>query len=330
MFLRRSLWLSLLAIIVLTTACRDGAPAPAGQATLPAPDVQATATAAPPTATPTATPIPTPTATPLPPMAAMVNGRPIFLSDYQTELARFEQAQLNLGANGGSLTGHDTLVLDALIERELVLSAAEAAGIVIGDSEIDTRLETVREGAGGAPAFDAWLQANRYTEAEFRTALAAEMVVGAMTDQVTAGVSMAEEQVRASYIQLDDEATAQDVRGRATAGDDFTFLAQQFSVDQLTGQYGGDLGFFPRGGLLVPELEAAAFALQPGEISEVVTVTGDDGVTTHYIITVTERDPARRLTADILHERYSAVYQEWLEGLWASAAIERFTGSESE
>jgi parvulin-like peptidyl-prolyl isomerase len=141
---------------------------------------------------------------------------------------------------------------------------------------------------------------------------------------VTADVPTTAEQVRASYIQLDDAALAQSVLERAQAGDDFAFLAEQNSVDRVTGENGGDLGFFAPGGLLVPEVDAAAFALQPGEISDVIAVANADGTTTYYIVKVTERDPARELAADARYKLLQAAFDSWLDALRGSAVIERF------
>ena len=56
---------------------------------------------------------------------------------------------------------------------------------------------------------------------------------------------------------------------RARAGEDFAALAREFSDDYATRQAGGDTGFFHRG-QMAPAFEEAAFALQPGEISDVV------------------------------------------------------------
>ena len=64
-------------------------------------------------------------------------------------------------------------------------------------------------------------------------------------------------------------AKAQDLRKRIQAGEDFAQLARQESDDTGSGAKGGDLGSF-RHGQMVPSFEEAAFAMQPGDLSEPV------------------------------------------------------------
>ncbi|HMJ25321.1 MAG TPA: peptidylprolyl isomerase [Pyrinomonadaceae bacterium] len=62
---------------------------------------------------------------------------------------------------------------------------------------------------------------------------------------------------------------AEEVLKRVKAGEDFAKLAKEFSTDPGSKEKGGDLGWFGHG-QMVPEFEKAAFALQPGQVSEIV------------------------------------------------------------
>ena len=335
--LRRSIYVVVLLVLFLLVACREEAPPtavptvespPAGQPTQPAADGSQTTVPAPATATPTTIPA---TATPSEPLAAMVNGQPIFLAVYEKELSRYEQAQAQLGLSPDEQnTDYRTLVLDGLIETELISQAAEEFGLSLSPEMVDARLAELEELSGGPDAFADWLQANQMTQEEFREALAAEMVTEETIAIVTADVPTAVEQVHARYIQVDDPALAQSLLDQTRSGADFASLAVQHSLDRVTGENGGDLGYFAQGSLLVPEVEIAAFNLQPGEVSEVIAGTRADGSgTTYYIVQVIERDPQRQLTADLLYVRLQDSFEGWLADREAQAEIIRFieTGS---
>lgn len=76
--------------------------------------------------------------------------------------------------------------------------------------------------------------------------------------------------VEATTAQRDSVAEALGVvRERIMAGSDFATIARQVSQDPGTSSLGGDLGFFGRGQLVAP-FEEAVFALEPGEVSDVV------------------------------------------------------------
>ncbi len=59
------------------------------------------------------------------------------------------------------------------------------------------------------------------------------------------------------------------VQQRLRAGEDFAALAREFSEDPASAEQGGDLGFFKRGEMVKP-FEDVAFALQPGQVSDII------------------------------------------------------------
>jgi len=277
-----------------------------------------------PTATPTDIP---PTATPEP-MAALVNGKPIRLVDFEKDVARFQQAQEELGMVAvGESTDIPERVLEALIETEIIAQAAEAGGINITEQMVIERVADLKVASGGDENFAAWLQANQWSEEEFHLALNAEMVTEKMVSFITADVPYAVEQVHARYLQVDDPVLAQSLLEQAQSGADFASLAQQYSIDRVTGDDGGDLGFFAKGMLLVPEVETAAFNLQPGALSEVIAASRSDGTgTAYYLVQLIERDPQREISANFRSQLLQQSFEKWLAEQWTQAEVIRFVG----
>jgi parvulin-like peptidyl-prolyl isomerase len=214
------------------------------------------------------------------------------------------------------------LVLDALIERELIRQAAQLAGVTMTPESVEAKMADLRRTASESGSFDEWLASNNWTEEEFREALAAEMLTEAMIANITAGVPFTAEQVRASYIQVDDAALADSLLAQIKDGANFAELAEAHSRDVITAPAGGDLGFFARGSLLVPEVEEAAYGLQPGEVSDVIAVTAaDSGRVTYYILEVTGREPERPLDTNLRHQMLQETYNAWLDGQRSNATI---------
>ncbi len=319
----RSALLFLIGIIVVLTACsEDPLPPPSGTPSQDGAVVSEQTITAEISDTPTAVPtIPPPTATPQ--LAAMVNGQPILLETFKKELARYESAQHELGIPPGSDNqDYYRLVLDALIERELISQAAYVAGVSVTPEQVDAKLADLRQTASESGSFDDWLMANHWTNESFREALAAEMLVEVMVANVTADVPYTTEQLRASYIQVDDATLAESLLSQIREGADFATLASQYSRDLITAPAGGDLGYFARGSLLVPEVEEAAFDLEPEEISDIISVADpESGRLTHYIIMVTERDSARPLNTSSRHQLLQEAFTSWLDNQWSNATI---------
>jgi peptidyl-prolyl cis-trans isomerase C len=93
-----------------------------------------------------------------------------------------------------------------------------------------------------------------------------DQALHARYDQEIAG-KPGEEEVHAKHILVDTESEAKKIISQLEGGADFATLAKQYSKDSAGAQQGGDLGFFKKDEM-VPEFADAAFALQPGQISQ--------------------------------------------------------------
>ena len=74
--------------------------------------------------------------------------------------------------------------------------------------------------------------------------------------------------VHCAHILVEKLSLAQELKTRITKGESFANLAKQHSIDGSK-RRGGDLGFFGRG-MMVPEFEKTAFALEKGQVSDIV------------------------------------------------------------
>jgi parvulin-like peptidyl-prolyl isomerase len=241
------------------------------------------------------------------------------MEEFQKELVRYEVAQTTLGRDPAAAgTLYQVEVLDALIERVLIEQAAAAEGVVILEDELDAEIQRLIENTGGQESFDAWLDMSQYTTDEFRLILRSGMLSQAMFAKVTETIPDQVEQVHARHIVVDSVETGELVLARLREGTDFATLPNEYSLDESTRLNGGDLGFFPRGLLLSPEVEEAAFALQVGEMSELIPSSFG-----FHIIEVLEKDPARSVTVDIQKHLQKVAFENWLQHLWAAATVER-------
>ena len=246
------------------------------------------------------TPSPTPTVTPIP-MAVTVNGEGITVPEFEAELARYQQAQATLGITVSLETAKKN-VSDEFINILLLEQAATAKGYKVDEALLQGRIDSLVAQLGSPAALTTWQTDHGYTDATFKSDLRRQMAAAFMRDQITASVPPTAEQVHGIQILLHDEAAAQQALGYLEAGRDFTELAAQY--DPLAK---GELGWFPRGYLSDPAIEAAAFALQPGEYSDVIqTQAGYD------ILFVADRQPDRPLSPDALLALQERAVQDWL------------------
>ena len=111
------------------------------------------------------------------------------------------------------------------------------------------------------------------------------------------------ERRRAQHILVESEELAKDLLNQIKQGADFAELAKANSEDTSSSEEGGDLGFFERE-LMGAEFDEAAFAMNIGDVSEVVTT--DYGY--FHIIKLTDIEPETMQSFDEVQEQLVSLY----------------------
>lgn len=259
---------------------------------------------------PSPTPVP-PSPTPIP-LAAIINGEPITLAEYQAELARFQASMEITGTNLASESS--TIVLNELIDQTLLAQAATQNGFIVDDVLVHTRMTTLEEQLGGSQALQDWMAAHGYSNDEFQQALKRYVGAAWMRDQIISFVPETADEVHVRQILLRSAAEADEVYAQLQSGTNFEELAAEY--DPLIK---GELGWFPRDYLGEPSIDEAAFSLQPGQYSTVIET--DIG---YHILYLIERDTNHTLEPDARRVLQVNAVENWLNERRQQSEIEIF------
>lgn len=152
------------------------------------------------------------------------------------------------------------------------------------------------------------------SESSLRTYMRNYLLIQKVRDEVIKDIIREQEQVWARHILVQSQAEALIVLDRLNKGEDWAAIAADVSLDTSNKDFGGDLGWFPRG-QMVEAFENAAFNLEPGEISE--PVESDFG---WHIIQLVGKETLP-LSDSELESVQEIEYQKWFQEARESAEI---------
>ena len=138
-----------------------------------------------------------------------------------------------------------------------------------------------------------------------------------VVEKLLEGRVFEEEMVNARHILVEDEETAKELLEKLNAGEEWDALAAEYSKDTGNKDQGGALGWFGRN-VMVSEFEDAAFALEPGEISEPVKSSFG------WHIIASDGKEIRPMEDEALQAAQNEVYDEWYQGLQAKYNVESY------
>ena len=226
------------------------------------------------------------------------------MSEFQEELARYKAAV------NRELTPEDhTIVINDLINMTLLAQAATSEGFQISDIELDSRIASLD--TAEQPLID-WLATNGFTEESFKVYLKRSLEAAWMRDEIVNDVALEMEQIHAQQMLFYDLTAAEITMESLNEGKDFSQLASTHDP-----QTRGDLGWFPEGFLVIPDLDPILFGLEVGETSDIIeTEIG------YHIIKVLDKDSNRTLDPAIRQLLKEGALDKWLERRWKLSTIE--------
>ena len=214
---------------------------------------------------------------------------------YQQEEARAE----------GKLLPADTRckILQSLVLNKLLLAKADIDSVVVEETqvngELNRRMNYFVQQIGSEKKLEEYYNKPlKQLKEDLRQQVKEQLVQQKMQEQISGKVTVTPREVKQYFnripkdslpyystevevgqivklAQVDDKAKQaslaklNELRARVLAGESFEALAKEYSQDPGSAVQGGYLGFFKRKEL-VPEYEAAALRLEPGQLSPVV------------------------------------------------------------
>lgn len=230
-------------------------------------------------------------------VVAAVGGEIILLSEVQEQFSYAKQQQPDLPAE------YLCVSLQNLLVQKLLVNQAKLDSIEVNDDEVENQLnaridrlmlyfnqdpKAIEEFYGQTIE-----QIKEQTRTDMRNQLLAERMQAKVTEKATITPAEVQEFFKKipkdslPYFNAEVEireivykpkvnpaerakalARAEEVRLKLTRGEDFASLAKKYSDDPGSAAQGGDLGLVKRG-TFVPEFEAMAYNLEPGQLSPV-------------------------------------------------------------
>ena len=193
-------------------------------------------------------------------------------------------------------------ILNSMIDEKLVYAQAELDSIIITDEEVTQRIEyqiqVLKQQYGTVEDIEKMygmsiekikrelredvrknLMVQRLREKNFAPVEASRREVEEFYESFKDSLGMIPEKLRIFHIFKNPKTTdrlkkqyyefAKEILDSIKHGANFEEMAKKYSDDPGSKAFGGDLGFVKRG-VFYPEFEAAAFSLEPGQLSDVV------------------------------------------------------------
>ena len=171
------------------------------------------------------------------------------------------------------IEGATRQALEGLIQFQLVLDGARKEGVAIQESDVDARMEQLKQQvAAQGQNYEELLQSRQISEEVLRTQqrvqlavdlVAVKLVPYSPDAQLRQTLDQRKDdflEVHVRHVLVKDKATADQVRQELVQGGDWAAVAKENSIDTQSKDKAGDLGFNAKGSTVKP-FETAEYKL---------------------------------------------------------------------
>ena len=171
------------------------------------------------------------------------------------------------------IEGATRQALEGLIQFQLVLDGAKKEGVAIQESDVDARMEQLKQQvAAQGQNYEELLQSRQISEEVLRTQQRVQLAVDLVAVKLVPYSPDARLrqtlderkddflEVHVRHVLVKDKATADQVRQELVSGGDWAAVAKENSIDTQSKDKAGDLGFNAKGATVKP-FETAEFKL---------------------------------------------------------------------
>lgn len=242
--------------------------------------------------------------------------------------------------------------LNQLIENKLIVQEANTLGLQLNEKVVDEKIRETKARFKNEEEFLEALKNEGTSYDDFAKSVREQLILKAFLNQaVTSKVTVTPKEIKAYYemhtgefgeeekvhlflilVRKDpanpklSEETARQISTKIKSGGEFAELAKSYS-EGPNAEKGGDLGFVNRGQLL-KDLEEKAFALEVGQVSDLIETEAG-----YHILWAKEKEKPSvkslsevetEVEAKVFRQKATEVHEKWLSSLKKKAYIHIF------
>ncbi len=233
-------------------------------------------------------------------------------NQYLFELASIQKFYQSQGQDLSTEEGKQKLnqlkndIITQLENNEIISQQAAKYGIKVSNQEVQEQFDELVKNAGGIEKVKTTLdKLYGWTIDDFKEKIKQSVVQKKLAEKILADDSLNEPAKK----------QAEEIKKQIDGGADFAELAKKYSTDGSASN-GGDLGLISKG-QTVPEFEAVAFGLEPGQVSGVVKTQYG-----YHIIKATGKEGEQVRVSHILIKGVDL--ESWLRDQRAKSNIQQY------